>query len=80
MKKSTKKKGIEYEIKFWKDWLEADSIKRLKLVEKLPLFRMYVEMENKEQLKRSFSMLLNSYFEDLESAVYTKTISEKNNR
>ena len=72
----SKKKGVEsknnFEIKFWKDWLYADHLKRLDLVKKLPLFKMCLEMENKKMWRKSFATLLNSYFEDLESAVYTK--------
>ena len=64
----------EYEIKFWKDWLHADPLKRMKMVEKLSLLRD-AEAINDIPLKRRnrmFAMLLNSFFEDLESAVYTK--------
>ncbi len=62
----------DYEIKFWKDWLEADILKRYKLVEKLPLFKMCLEMKNNKMWKRAFTILINSYFEDLELAVHTK--------
>lgn len=64
----------DYEIKFWKDWLEADPIKRLKLVEKLPIMKevfTFDKISNKSR-EHTFAMLLNSFFEDLESAVYTK--------
>lgn len=28
----------DYEIKFWKDWLNADSLKKLELAKSLPIF------------------------------------------
>lgn len=68
------KKYEEYEIKWWKDWLEADFIKRKRMVEKLPIIN---EISNMDKIpinirKHSFAMLFNSFFEDLESAIYTK--------
>lgn len=67
-----KEKSSEYEIKFWKDWLEADSLKRHELVKKLPFFKTCLIMKNDKTWKNSFTILLNDYFKDLESAVYTK--------
>jgi len=72
MKKKEQK--IEYEIKWWKDWLESDAIKRIKMVEKLPLVK---ELPNFAKLppklmQKSFVSQLNGFFEDLKSAVYTK--------
>ena len=69
----------DYEIKFWKDWLEADTLKRWKLVEKLPFLR---QLESNNQLplkirKHYLTSFLNGYFEDLEQAVYTKIRLEK---
>ena len=63
-----------YEIKFWKDWLEGDIEKRLKLVKNLSIIR---EIEKINKLPKDFreQMLVNSlngFFEDLESAVHTK--------
>ena len=63
-----------YEIKFWKDWLEGDIEKRLKLVKNLSIIR---EIEKINKLPKDFreQMLVNSlngFFEDLESAVNTK--------
>ena len=66
-----------YEIKFWKDWLEADSLKRSDLVEKLPVFGMCLKMEKTQMWRMAFTTLINGYFEDLESAVYTKIRLEK---
>lgn len=77
MPTSKKDKLPEYEIKWWKDWLEADCLERQGLVEKLPFFRMCLQMENRKMWKRMFSRMLNSYFEDLESAVYTKMARDK---
>ena len=62
----------EYEIKFWKDWLEADLLKRQELVSDLPLFKTCLKMKNEKAWKNSFDSLINGYFEDLESAIYTK--------
>jgi len=67
----------DYEIKFWKDWLEADILKKHKLIEKLPLFKMCLQMKNNKMWKHAFTNLINNYFEDLESAVYTKIRLEK---
>ncbi|MEK6860236.1 MAG: hypothetical protein AABX54_05480 [Nanoarchaeota archaeon] len=61
-----------YEIKFWKDWLEARNLNRLDMVEKLPLFKMCLKMEDSQMWREAFAQLINGYFEDLESAVYTK--------
>ena len=85
--KRKKNKTSKYEIKFWKDWLEADTLKRFEMVEKMPafdmcknLFEMSKKMKGKKYDKmwrHSFATLLNGYFEDLESAVYTKIRLEK---
>jgi len=67
------------EIKFWKDWLGADTLKRWKLVEKLPFLRQ-LKSNSKLPLKiqkHYLTSFLNSYFEDLENAVYTKIRLEK---
>ncbi|MFA4819449.1 MAG: hypothetical protein WC613_00650 [Candidatus Aenigmatarchaeota archaeon] len=78
--RKARKKPEEYEIKFWKDWLEADTLKRLELVKKLPLLDICLEMKNEKIWRESFSSLINGYFEDLESAVYTKVRLEKTNK
>lgn len=67
-----KKKSSEYEIKFWKDWLEADLLKRQELVKKLPFFKMCLIIKDDKVWKHSFTTVLNGYFEDLEAAVYKK--------
>ncbi|MEK6812315.1 MAG: hypothetical protein AABX76_02040 [Nanoarchaeota archaeon] len=73
MKKKNKEFG-DYEIKFWKDWLESDGLKRADLVEKLPIVKeiSYMGKFPKKIRIHSFALVLNSLFEDLESAVYTK--------
>ena len=73
-----KRKGLrnpdwDYEIKFWKDWLYADPLKRRKLVSKLPLFDTTIKIKDEKFARDVFSSQLGSYFEDLESAIYTKT-------
>ena len=80
-RKGNKGRAGYYEIPFWKEWLEADPLKRHELVEKLPFFRMCLRMENKKFWKHSFATMLNGYFEDLESAAYIKFfIESKSNR
>jgi len=69
----------DFEIKFWKDWLYADFLERQKLVENLPIIK---EIMNPNKMpikirKHIFSTLLNGFFEDLESAVYTKIDLDK---
>ena len=72
MKNKKNKKKMEYEIKFWKDWLEADCLKRMKMVEKLPIVKEMCKTKNlnlsKKQQEHFFALMLNSFFEDLESA------------
>lgn len=69
----------DYEIKFWKDWLNADSLKRSDLVRKLPIIKEIARIDKmpKSCRERCFTTLLNGFFEDLESAVYTKIRLEK---
>lgn len=70
----------EYEIRWWKDWLEADSIKREEMVEKLPIVNEILNFGKlpEEIRKHAFVSMLNGFFEDLESAVYTKIRLEEN--
>lgn len=70
---------LDYEIKWWKDWLEADSLKRSDMVEKLPLVRDIGNMSQlpEEMRRHTFATMLNGFFEDLESAIYTKIEIEK---
>ncbi|HLC73178.1 MAG TPA: hypothetical protein VJH20_00910 [Candidatus Nanoarchaeia archaeon] len=70
----------DYEIKFWKDWLYADHLKRLDMVEKLPITKTIWKMKDLPIKEHSFALMLNSFFEDLESAVYTKIRLEENGR
>jgi len=69
-----KRKYKEYEIPFWGEWLDADLIKREDMVENLPIIREILDVNKlpKKIRKRSFTLILNSFFEDLESAIYTK--------
>ena len=78
MEKKIKDFG-DYEIKFWKDWLESDCLKRADLVEKLPIVKEILKMNKVPEKirKHSFASILNGFFEDLESAVYTKIMLEK---
>ncbi|MBM3304016.1 MAG: hypothetical protein FJY76_02875 [Candidatus Aenigmarchaeota archaeon] len=65
-------------------WLNADPLKREELVAKLPFARDCVECRwlklPKRLRERTIPMLLNSFFEDLESAVYTKVRLEERKR
>ena len=82
-RKQTKNLDVkeEFEIKFWKDWLEADILERQELVRKLPIFKTCIKMKNNKLWKDAFDTMLNGYFEDLESAVYTKIrLEEEKNR
>ncbi len=69
----------DYEIKFWKDWLNADSLKRSDLVRKLPIIKEILRIDKslKNYRGQFLTTLLNGFFEDLESAVYTKIRLEK---
>ncbi|HLD41857.1 MAG TPA: hypothetical protein VJB06_02385 [archaeon] len=83
MKSKNSKDDPDYEIKFWKDWLNADPLKRMGMVEKLPIINEILGMAKlpSKYRKRAFAMLLNGFFEDLESAVYTKIrLEEKSKR
>ncbi len=81
-KKISKKKNKikeEYEIKWWKDWLESDILKREEMVAKLPIIQSIWDLNNlpKEMKERMFAQNLNGFFEDLESAVYVRTMDAK---
>lgn len=73
------KEDEEYEIKWWKDWLEADCLKRRDMIENLPIIKDLGKIERVPEKirKQSFALMLNSFFEDLESAVYTKVRLEE---
>ncbi len=67
----------EYGIKFWKEWLDADALKRLELVKKLPLFKMCLGMKDTKIWRFAFANFINNYFEDLENEVYIKISHNK---
>jgi len=82
MKKSTERKkndDSDFEIKFWKDWLYGDIIERRELVQGLPILKEIVQVGKlpKKYQKHAIATLLNGFFEDLESAVYTKIEVDK---
>ncbi len=75
MKQNVKKNIDEqFEIPFWKEWLDGDLLKREELVENLPIMNSIVRIGDLPETyrKTALTTLLNSFFEDLESAVYTK--------
>jgi len=74
------KKDKNYEILFWKEWLEADSLKRSDMVEKLSILDELLEMKKLKNGKHFLASTLNSFFDDLESAIYTKIRLEKGKR
>jgi hypothetical protein len=78
MKKRNKQKE-KYEIKWWKEWLEADMIKKEKLVAKLPIVKNIWNLKNlPEEIRiEIYAQTLNGMFQDLENAVYTKVSNEK---
>ena len=55
-----KKEDEEYEIKWWKDWLEADSLKREEMVENLPVIREIGKIDKvpEDIRKHSFALML----------------------
>ena len=65
----------EYEIPFWKKWLEADSLQRHDMVENLPIVRdafgLSQSVKDPQMRTQMFATFLNGYFEDLASACHT---------
>lgn len=59
-------------IKFWRDWLTADLLKREEMVSNLPIMKSIWGLSTmpKRIRKRAFTIMLNSFFEDLEAQVY----------
>ena len=72
--KKRKSKYKDYEIPFWGEWLDADILQKQRMVEKLPIIKEMVNIDKlpKKFREHSLALLLNSFFEDLESAIYTK--------
>jgi len=66
------KRKKDFEIKFWKDWLNADMLKRQNLVKNLLIVKKPLKTKDSKLNNNATALLLNSYFEDLESAIYTK--------
>ena len=76
---------IEYEIRWWKEWLEGDIITRTEMVNKSPFLKMILDLKNikgitEEDKVRMAATQLNGIFEDLEGAVYTKIEIENENK
>ena len=75
------KKDNYFEIKFWEDWLYANPLEKNKLVKDLPFIKF---LDNTKKLSKKarrtiLTMNLNSFFEDLEQAVYQKIAFENRN-
>lgn len=67
----------ECEIKWWDEWLDANSLERLGKTKQLPVFKEIRSMaQNKdlsdEMFYHSFTIVLNSLFEDLENECYRR--------
>jgi hypothetical protein len=77
--KKRKKQKEKYEIEWWKEWLEADMIKKEKLVAKLPIVKNIWNLKNlPEEIRiQIYAQTLNGMFQDLENAVYMKVSNEK---
>ena len=77
--KKQKEKKEEYEIKWWKKWLEADMLRKEELVKKLPIIQSVWGLKDlpNGMRERTFAQTLNGMFEDLENAVYTKIHNEE---
>ena len=59
-----------YVIKFWRDWLKADELERIKLVNTLPIFKAkIINLPNKHNFGFVSASMLNDYFTDLEYAM-----------
>ena len=74
---------MDFVIKFWKDWLEEKNpMKRMKMIEKLPVLREIIDytrinkISKKERL-RTFSLTLDSLFEDLKDTIYSLELKKK---
>ena len=59
-------------IKFWRDWLEADLLKREEMVEKLPIMKSIWNLDKLPEKIRisAFTTILNGFFEDLEAQMH----------
>lgn len=78
----TREKDDYFEIKFWKDWLYADRIKRATMVENLSFIKNIDRVSKlpKETKRKMLATSLSSLFEDLEQATYQKfAFEEKTN-
>ncbi len=77
--KKYKERKEKYEIKWWKDWLEADMLKKEEMVSKLPIMKNLWDLKvlPEDMRKKMFAQTLNGFFQDLENAVYTKIHNER---
>ncbi len=69
-----------FEIPFWKDWIEADYFERQKLVGKLPILKIIEDSKKlpKEIGNKWIIQLISGYFDDLENAIHINIDLEKN--
>ena len=64
----------EFEIEWWKNWINGDALQRQELVEELPIIEDLTTLILDEDLDSAdkhmiISSLLNGYFEDLYNEV-----------
>lgn len=65
--------------KFWKNWYEADLIKRQELMKNIAKqVKVYEKIDDKELQMHGLTTILNSYFEDL--AEYMEYVKDKKDK
>ena len=77
--KNKKEEFSKFEIKFWKDWLNADLLKREEMVSNLPIIKEILNIKELPEKfrKQALTNVLNGLFEDLRDAVYIKIERDK---
>ena len=74
-------KKKKYQIKWWYDWLKADTLKRIKMVESLPALKMNYRLLQEDRLTKKdkdmmLSQTMNSLFEDLENEIHFQILEK----
>jgi hypothetical protein len=74
---------MDLAIKFWKNWLnEKNPMKRWRMIKKLPMIieiTDYIALNKitKKERLRTFSLTLDSLFEDLKDTIYSLELKKK---
>lgn len=65
--------------RFWKKWIKADYMDRLKIIEGMVEKRKFDEMMNldKKRSSKNFPLTLNGYFEDLAYVAEREAVKDK---